>query len=1784
MARDTSRVSVQGDILLKAKLQLDGVTGQLGQLTKKMGEMKLSDKATKNFTGSFERINELLPNLQKQMAKGFFDEGEMSDYLADTKRLTTELNKISRAMRSMPTSAITVDSPKLRELTQEIESLRNKMATTKKDFKLDASGFPNATKEVATLMKQLTSAANAGKNVTATFQSYKQSMADLTAILEGNVVAADNEVKATDAVIVSLQARLKLYKDTKAELDSQARGHTPGAVAGLKAIGEDDPAVLEATKRAHGNVKKSAELDAPIERIKEQITEATNRQTQANELYEASLAKVNVQLIKSTEIEGFGAKNEAAMQQFDTDLADIAKSLTDTAEDADKLKKRMTDFAQIKLDRQAQGLETYVTALRTGITAAEDHVKAQKEEEAQTEKTVGAFKSKIAQMFGLYNVYQMIRRGIRQAYASIKELDSAMNAIAVVTNMTTDSLWGQIEAYMAVAQQYGVATKGVFEVSKLYYQQGRASAEVTLLTAETLKMAKIAGLDYSKATDNMTVALNGFKIAANEANEIVDVYAQLAATSAVSTEELAYAMSKTASIAASAGMSFQNTSVFLAQMIQTTREAPENIGTALKTIIARFSEMKKSPLELVNVEGEELSFNRVDKALQTVGVSLKDASGQFADLDGIIYELADKWDTLDRNTQRYIATTVAGSRQQSRFLALMQDAKGLRELQVEAANSEDAGLIQYAKTLDSVETKLNQLSTSFQQLYMGIFNGPFIKGFLDAFKTVIDLLKEMPGIVTVFVIPAILMAVKTFLSIVVTSTIKTYKGMNTKIVSEAITRIKIIEAAELKSLAAIALATKAAKSGDVNLARKLAQKSAKTATEAALDPEVVATGLTGMFKSGGKGYAALTKFGVFLGKTVVPFLVQAAGVALVAAATIGILELGRKAFAPTSQERVTTYEKNIETTNIKRASAKAEMRDLVTLKRKYDDLKGSQNLNNASRQEWLDLNNEIAEKYPELFERFDEEGNAVVDLGDRYKDLARDKNEAYSKANLENIKATVTALGDSAYTLQGANKSGLKVGSTFGDLATKGLFGLLSLGQRVISGETGNITGMSATEQLKTSSMMDNITGKSRGMKESDDFLEMAIKELNWGGELQTYKDAAKDYNLSKELTEGKDAVGQLVWNFIKEGYNNWDENLKEIDRYIIANFGSILADWEFTQDAAIDSPIIKAQLDSKLAGFWKFLKGTSDNIQDAALRMIEEAPAFLDQQQANITTGGLDYRATGANKDNVKLAEKAVAGSMSRNELEALKGTKAGDLIADLLPTYIKETDDQIALVAKGYIDVLKKENLISESEIDSATAEITEILQGYSGEMLDVYNTNLRDILSLDRTLEDGPVKAGKSQLDLKKGHDEVMAQIAKVEGEAGDKLRALLPSLDPTSLLGWYDLAYQASNIDGMSSDVIQAIKDYGDYFRLTDQQQIEVLAKYREAMEVYSDIMSKPLDQWQVDGWIQDDVLDITDLSADGQTLLESGQIKLLAHILGGTSEVIDLLTEGGLIRRTQIDGDFAKRTRQKQIDLAKALVDGIDLETGKIKLSEDNYRKLIQERPDLANLFQFDDLDWIFIGQKEGWANLINIIGENSIQISEYAENKILDEYQKIFKIFESGEAPGEDDIVGWIKTGKLDASFFNETLTDFGSEALRTLAEEILLTELDSLEGVIDPKVLAVLKTASAARAAKIAAKTQEDFISALVGSIDFKTGKININEELYQKIVSIVPSFDKHFDKVFGGYESKSLSTFTALIQMEAEGIEGAGQLLIESFEVVGESIRAIFDSPEKLIESATS
>jgi TP901 family phage tail tape measure protein len=334
---------------------------------------------------------------------------------------------------------------------------------------------------------------------------------------------------------------------------------------------------------------------------------------------------------------------------------------------------------------------------------------------------------------------------MRNAISTIKELDAVMTEMAVVTDLSVGDYWKQLPEHTTQANELGVAISEVYKAETLYYQQGLKTNEVTAMSAETLKMARIAGLSAEDATNKMTAALRGFNMELNEtsAQKVADVYSELAAITASDVDEISSAMTKTASIASSAGMEFETTAAFLSQIIETTRESAETAGTAMKTVIARFQELKKDPAEIGEVDGEIVDANAIETALRSVGVSLRDTSGQFRDLDDVFLELSSKWDGLDTNTQRYIATIAAGSRQQSRFIAMMSDYGRTQELVTAANNSAGASNEQFEKTLESLESKLAKLKNAWDSFTMGIMNSEVIKVGVDLLTKLLETLNNI---------------------------------------------------------------------------------------------------------------------------------------------------------------------------------------------------------------------------------------------------------------------------------------------------------------------------------------------------------------------------------------------------------------------------------------------------------------------------------------------------------------------------------------------------------------------------------------------------------------------------------------------------------------------------------------------------------------------------------------------------------------------------------------------------------------------------------------------------------------------------------------------------------------------------------------------------------------------------------------------------------------------------------------------------------------------------------
>lgn len=448
-----------------------------------------------------------------------------------------------------------------------------------------------------------------------------------------------------------------------------------------KAAGADVPQGNVSSQKWLASLKeKYSSLERQISEQESQVAEysklaqAAEAAKKAFEGTEAAKKKADAALADSKKSgETIKAWNEltTALENAGLSLKDIGVQGEYSEIGLRNINEAITDIENGAAGQFDQLLESYkgrIIELEQEIAKLEgdfERGKNEAEEFDKEMKDVRAITSRVEAYVGLQGAISLIKSAVQRALSTIKELDQTMAEMSVVTDENIGGYWDKLPTYTKRANELGVAINDVYEADMLLYQQGLETTQVVEISTEALKMARIAGLDAEEATNRLTSAIRGFGMELDQtsAQRVSDVYSELAAISASDVDELSTAMSKTASIASSAGASFENTSAFLAQMIETTREAPDAIGTSLKTVVARFTELKKAPSEIGEVDGEIVDANAIETALRSVGIALRDeVTGQFRDFDDIILELAAKWDTLDSNTQHYIATVSAGSR------------------------------------------------------------------------------------------------------------------------------------------------------------------------------------------------------------------------------------------------------------------------------------------------------------------------------------------------------------------------------------------------------------------------------------------------------------------------------------------------------------------------------------------------------------------------------------------------------------------------------------------------------------------------------------------------------------------------------------------------------------------------------------------------------------------------------------------------------------------------------------------------------------------------------------------------------------------------------------------------------------------------------------------------------------------------------------------------------------------------------------------------------------------
>lgn len=357
------------------------------------------------------------------------------------------------------------------------------------------------------------------------------------------------------------------------------------------------------------------------------------------------------------------------------------------------------------------------------------------------------FGGSLREAFSTFTMADMLQDGIykiidagKQGLETVKEFNDLKTDLAMATGEGKAYVNDLMKSYNDLGQELGSVTSEVASSADSWLRQGRTMAETNQLIQDSMVLSKDAQMDSEQASKVLTATLNGFQMSADQAGHISDVLTSIDLQSASDSSGIGEALSRTASMANNAGVSLEKTAAMIATIKDVTQQSDETIGTSVKSILSRMNNIKVG--KFVDDEtGEPL--NDVEKVLDKVGISMRDINGQFQDSELTIDSIADKWSTFDKNTQKAIATAVAGTRQINSFIAMMDNWDKVQSLTDAAFHSDGTAQKKFEENyMTSLEAKTNALKASMENLATTVVSDDMYAGFLDGAKAVTDFVAQ----------------------------------------------------------------------------------------------------------------------------------------------------------------------------------------------------------------------------------------------------------------------------------------------------------------------------------------------------------------------------------------------------------------------------------------------------------------------------------------------------------------------------------------------------------------------------------------------------------------------------------------------------------------------------------------------------------------------------------------------------------------------------------------------------------------------------------------------------------------------------------------------------------------------------------------------------------------------------------------------------------------------------------------------------------------------------------
>lgn len=374
--------------------------------------------------------------------------------------------------------------------------------------------------------------------------------------------------------------------------------------------------------------------------------------------------------------------------------------------------------------------------------------------------------TKLSSYFGAASVIMTGIQAVKEGFQNVLDVDTKLTELYRVTDFTSSQYSDVYDTLTTSAQKYGATLTDLISQTADWSRAGFSDPDTAARLSEITSVYQhIADLDAKTSMENLLTAYKGFEPqlkkqfggdAAAAAEHIADVYNEIDNNYATTAADIGEAVKRSASALSLAGNSLEETAGMVTGITEVTQD-PEKAGNSLKVLSMRLRGMKGELQDF----GEETDEN-VENLSQMQGkvlnlthgkVNIFDNTGDFKSTYEIMQGIADIYDDLTDSDKADLLETIAGKNRANEVAALIQNWDRVAQATESAENSAGSAMAEQEKYANSLQGRLNSLTSSLQTISNTALDSGFLKGLVSGATEAINILNKV--IDTIDIIPTV---------------------------------------------------------------------------------------------------------------------------------------------------------------------------------------------------------------------------------------------------------------------------------------------------------------------------------------------------------------------------------------------------------------------------------------------------------------------------------------------------------------------------------------------------------------------------------------------------------------------------------------------------------------------------------------------------------------------------------------------------------------------------------------------------------------------------------------------------------------------------------------------------------------------------------------------------------------------------------------------------------------------------------------------------------------------